>query len=425
MSGAENIMAYRLRSLAALVMTVLLGSAGVAAQERAPAPAREIETAPPGWSFTPNIAIGWLYDSNVRLADPGFNQEPQDDQLFLFVPSGELMYLGKYSRFVSGYRGTVLRYRTIDALDTYDQRAWGSLSRRFSPRVTLFGNGSFQHSPTTDDLLLDGVVFSRTGTEMTNLNGGLDFAVTKATNFHTRYEWISVDFDREETRVGVLRAGRSQGAETEVTHRLNNRFSIGGVYDVRFADINRGAEGSPLLDPATLQFHNAGVTAAVELGPSTTLSGAGGIAVLNDSRRPELALGPFVRLALSHQARRASMKVEYFRMAVPSFGFVVSSMSEGLRGSVAMPVYRNRVYVQANGYWRRTDPLEVETFELDTLQGRTTVGVALARAVRVEGFYLLSRQDSRADPRVHPEGGVIVRHRVGAQLVFGMPMRIQ
>jgi hypothetical protein len=119
------------------------------------------------------------------------------------------------------------------------------------------------------------------------------------------------------------------------------------------------------------------------------------------------------------------MKVEYFRMAVPSFGFVVSSMSEGLRGSVAMPVYRNRVYVQANGYWRRTDPLEVETFELDTLQGRTTVGVALARAVRVEGFYLLSRQDSRPDPRVHPEGGVIVRHRVGAQLVFGMPMRIQ
>jgi hypothetical protein len=406
-------------------MTVLLGSTGMAAQERAPAPAQEIETAPPGWSFTPNIAIGWLYDSNIRLADPGFNQEPQDDQLFLFVPSGELMYLGKYSRFVSGYRGTVLRYRTIDALDTYDQRAWGSLSRRFSPRVTLFGNGSFQRSPTTDDLLLDGVVFSRTGTAMTNLNGGLDFAVTRATSFHTRYEWISIDFDREETQPGVLRAGRAQGVETEVSHRLNNRFSIGAIYDVRFADINRGAEGSPLLDPATLQFHNAGATASVELGPSTTLSGAGGIAVLNDSRRPELSLGPFVRLALSHQARRATTKVEYYRAAIPTFGFAVSSMSEGLRGSVVMPVYRNRMYVQAYASWRRTDPLTLETFALDSLQGRSTVGVALTRAVRIEGFYLLSRQDTRADPRVHPEGGVIVRHRVGAQLVFGMPMRIQ
>jgi hypothetical protein len=425
MSGAENIMAYRLRLLAALVMTALAGSAGVAAQEQAPAPAREIETAPPGWSFTPNIAIGWLYDSNVGLADPGIGGDTQDDQLFLFVPSGELMYLGKYSRFVSGYRGTVLRYRTIDVLNSYDQRAWGSLSRRFSPRVTLFGNGSFHRSPTTDDLLLDGVVFSRTGSTMTNLNGGLDFAVTKATNFHTRYEWVSVDFDREETALGVLRSGRAQGAETNVTHRLNNRFSIGAIYDVRFADINRGAEGSPLLDPATLQFHNAGVTAAVELGPSTTLSGAGGIAVLNDSRRPEPSLGPFARLALRHQARRASMTVEYFRAAVPTFGFAVSSMSEGLRGNVVMPVYRNRMYVQAYGSWWRTDPLVVESFKSDSLQGRTTVGVALARAVRLEGFYILSRQDSRPDPRVHPEGGVIVRHRLGVQLVFGMPMRIQ
>jgi hypothetical protein len=418
-------MAYRLRSLAALVMTVLLCSAGVAAQQQTPAPAREFESAPPGWSFTPNIAIGWLYDSNVGLADPGINVDPQDDQLFLFVPSGELMYLGKYSRFVSGYRGTVLRYRTIDALDSYDQRAWGSLSRRFSPRVTLFGSGSFHRSPTTDDLLLNGVVFSRTGSQLTNLNGGLDFAVTKATSFHTRYEWVSVDFDREETTPGLLRAGRAQGVETQVTHRLNSRFSIGGVYDIRFADIDRGAEGTALLDPATLQFHNAGATAAVELGPSTTLSGAGGIAVVNDSRRAEPSLGPFVRLALRHQARRATAQVEYYRAAIPTFGFVVSSMSERLHASLLMPVYRNRMYVQASGSWGRTNPLEVETFKADTLQGRTTVGFALARAVRIEGFYLLSRQDTRIDPRVHPEGGVVVRHRVGAQLVFGMPMRIQ
>jgi hypothetical protein len=418
-------MAYRLRSLAALVIIAVLGSAGVAAQQQAPAPVREFEAPPPGWSFTPNIAIGWLYDSNVGLADPGIGVDPQDDQLFLFVPSGELMYLGKYTRFQSGYRGTLLRYQTVDVFDSYDQRAWGSLSRRFSPRVTLFGNGSFHHSPTTDDLLLDGVVFSRTGAEMANLNGGLDFAVTKATNFHSRYEWVSVDFDREEATPGVLRAGRAQGVESELTHRLNNRFSIGAIYDVSFADINRGAEGSPLLDPSTLQFHNAGATAAVDLSPSTKLSGAGGIAILNDSRRPELSVGPFVRLALTHHARRATTEVAYYRAAVPTFGFVVSSMSEGLRGSLVMPVYRNRMYVQASGSWHRTDPLEVETFKMDNLHGRATVGFALARAVRLEGFYLLSRQDSRIDPRVHPEGGVIVRHRVGAQLVFGMPMRIQ
>jgi hypothetical protein len=413
-------MAYRLRSLAALVMTVLLGASGVAAQERTAAPAQEFETAPPGWSFTPNIAIGWLYDSNVGLVDPAVGADLQDDQLFLVIPSGQLMYLGKYSRFVSGYRGTLLRYRTIDEFDSYDQRAWGSFSRRLSPRLTMSADGAFHRSPTTDDLLLDGVLFQRTGAKMTNLHGGLDVAVTKATNFHTNYEWVSFDFDRESTQpAGVLRAGRSQGVDAELTHRLNERFSIGGVYDVRFADIDRGAEGSALLDPSTLQFHNAGATAAIELSPMTTLSAAGGIAVLNDSRRPEPSLGPFVRLSLRHRARRVTSEIEYYRMAVPTFGFVVSSMSEAIRGSVVMPVYRNRVYVQASGLWRRTDPLEADELQLHSVQARSAVGVALARAVRLEGFYLLSRQDT------HIAGGLVVRHRVGAQIVFGMPMRIQ
>jgi hypothetical protein len=419
MPETEETMAHRLRSLAALGMTLLLGASGVAAQEQTPAPAQEFEVTPPGWSFTPTVAIGWLYDSNVGLVDPAIGFDTQDDQLFLIVPSGELTYLGKYSRFVGGYRGTVLRYRTVEAFDSYDQRAWGAFNRRLSPRVSMFANGSFHRSPTTDDVLLSGVVFQRTGTETTNVNGGIEAALSRATNFHAKYEWVSIDFDREDSQPGVLLAGRSQGVDTELSHRLNERVSIGAVYDVRFADIDRGAEGSPLLDPSTLQFHNAGASAAVRLSPATTLSGAGGVALLNDSRRPELSIGPFVRVTLSHRARRATTTIEYYRAAVPTFGFAVSSMSEALRGDVVMPVYRNRVYVQAYGSWRRTDPLELDTLELHTLQGRTTVGVALARAVRLEGFYLLSRQDSRIP------GGLVVRHRVGAQVVIGMPVRIQ
>jgi hypothetical protein len=412
-------MAYRLRSLAALVMTALLGTAGAAAQEQIPAPSQEFEMAPPGWSFTPNIAVGWVYDSNVGLVDPAPGFEKQEDQLFLVVPSGELMYLGKYSRFAGGYRGAVLRYRTIDAFDSYDQRAWGSFNRRMSPRVTMFANGSFQRSPTTDDLFLNGVVFRRTGVKTTTLNGGVDVALGRATNLHTQYEWISVAFDRRTEQPGLLLGGRSHGAEAEVTHRLTNRLSVGGVYDVRFADVDTVAEGSPLLDPEKLQFHNGGASVGVELSPSTSLSGTAGVAVLDDSRKPDISIGPFLRLRLTHRARRATSNVEYYRAAVPTFGFAASSMSEQIRGSVHMPVYRNRVYVQAFGSWRRTDPLAEATLRLHSIYARTTVGFALARAVRVEGFYFLSRQDTRIP------GGLVVRHRLGGQLVVGMPMRIQ
>jgi hypothetical protein len=403
--------------VAAFIAAMLAGAAVARAQEQAPASVQEFDPIAPGWTFTPTVALGWFYDSNVALIDPGFERPRQSDQVFLIVPGGELAYLGKYTRVTGGYRGAILRYRTLDELHGYDQRVWGSLNHRLSPRVTLVANQMFHHSPTTDDLLLNGVVFRRTGARTNMLGGGAEVQLSRLTSLKAKYEMVSVAFDREEV-TGLLLGGRSHGIETELKHRLTSRLSLGGVYDVRVARLDTAADGSPLVDPESLSFHNAGGSVGFELTPSTTLSAAAGIAVLDYSRRAEPRVGPFLRMGITHRARRTIASAEYFRAAVPTFGFAASSMSEQIRGSVHMPVYRNRLYVQTFGAWRRTDPL-ADLLRLNTIYFRSALGVGLSEAVRIEGFYFFSRQDSRVP------GGLVLRHRVGAQLVLGHPLRIR
>ena len=84
-----------------------------------------------------------------------------------------------------------------------------------------------------------------------------------------------------------------------------------------------------------------------------------------------------------------------------------------------MPIPRNRAYVQASVAWRHSIPYVSTDLELDSILARSTLGYALARWFRVEGFYAFTRQDSKVT------GGEINRHRIGAQVVISQPMRIQ
>src|SRR5687767_10364198 len=78
----------------------------------------------PGWSFTPSLAVGALYDSNVALADARADLgETQGDSLFNIVPGGQLEFIGKYTDFGVNYRGFLRRYLEVDGLNGFDQRA--------------------------------------------------------------------------------------------------------------------------------------------------------------------------------------------------------------------------------------------------------------------------------------------------------------
>jgi hypothetical protein len=177
------------------------------------------------------------------------------------------------------------------------------------------------------------------------------------------------------------------------------------------ADLNAGTH--------SISFQDAGGTLHYVVSGRTNATFAAGLSYLNDHLSHETRTGPYVRASLTHDVQRATVGASYERMFVPSFGFGGSNQSQQLRGFVAMPLNKNRMYVQGSAAWRRSDPFVANELQLDTIWLRSTLGYSASRWLRLEGFYAFTRQDSQVT------GGEINRQRVGAQVVISQPMRIR
>jgi hypothetical protein len=398
-------MRSQLRAVALASLIALAGSAHLRAQDTPEFTSWRV----PGWSFTPGVSFGGVFDSNVALAAPPADTgRTQSDRLFVFQPFGQLEYLSPRTDFAAGYRGYARRYVDVRELDGFDQQGFLSLRRLATRRLTFFLNNSYTAAPTTDEIELNGVPFTRTGTRTNTASGGFEARLTKYTDLSSRYDLTWVDFDQTGA---FLTGGWVHGWRTELRQRLSERVSIGGEYAFRFADLNEGTR--------ELTFQDAGGTVRVQLGPHTTLSAAAGVSHLNDRLFDDTRTGPYYRTGLTHETDRAVLGLSFERMFVPSFGFGGSSDSQELRGFVRMPISKNRMYVQAAAGWRRSDPFLLDELELDTLRLHTTFGYAALRWLRLEAFHAYTRQDSRIT------GGEIDRQRVGAQIVISQPMRIR
>jgi hypothetical protein len=362
----------------------------------------------PGWSFTPGLAIGVVRDTNPGLAATGDTAKPLADSLFGIEPFGSLEFYSSRTEFSGGYRGYLRRYMEVDELNGFDQNAEVQLRHMATKRLTLFLRDHYLDVPTTDQVLLNGLPFLRTGSRTNALTGGLEARLTKFTDLNSRYEMTWVDFDNDET---ALTGGWVNEVRTDVMHRFTPRASAGAEYSVRFADLNDGTR--------SLTFQDAGGLFNYSLGPHTSFSAAGGLSYLADDLLNETRTAPYFRLGLTHQIDTVTIGTNYERSFVPSFGFGGSNESQELRGFVHMPIPSNRAYVQANVSWRRSVPWLATDLELDTILARSTIGYALARWFRVEGSHTFSRQDSTVT------GGEVNRHRFGVQVVVSQPVRIQ
>jgi hypothetical protein len=391
-----------------LTAAVLLVAAGapVGAQD----PTSDFQTwRTPGWSFTPGVTLGTVFDSNVALASaPADTRTTQSDRVFLAEPFAHLEYFSPRTEFSTGYQGYVRRYADIGQLNGFDQRLNVSARRLVTRRVTLSAHDSYADVPTTDEVELNGLPFSRVGARMNAASASLDTRLTKYTDLSVRYENTWVRFDRAEA---FLTGGWVNGGRAELSHHLSDRLSAGAEYGVRFADLNEGTH--------QLTFQDAGGTLHYDVGSATKFSLAGGLSHLNDRSLLQTRTGPYVRMGLTHAVQRATVGASFERSFVPSFGFGGSNQSQELRGFVRMPLDKNRLYVQGSAAWRRSDPFVVNELQLDTIWIRSTLGYSAARWLRVEGFHAFTRQDSQVT------GGEINRQRVGVQVVISQPMRIQ
>jgi hypothetical protein len=391
--------------LAAALLGVALCSAPAAAQDQsAEFPSWNI----PGWTFTPGVVLGALYDTNVTLTAPGFGQDIPSDKLFQIEPFGQLEYFSPRTTLNAGYRGFLRRYMELDALDSVDHRASFTLRERLSRRVTIFVSENFAQVPTTDRLQLNGVPFQRGGARYNAIAGGVEARLSRTLDLTTRYELTWVDFDREDS---LLTGGLVNGVRTSLSHRFTERVSLGGEYEFRWADLNGGTRNQI--------FQDAGAVVRYRVGEITTFEAAGGLAHLDDRSRGLTRTGPYVRAELIHRARRATIGGEFRRSYVPSVAFGGTNQTETVRGFIHMPLSNNRLYIQESATWHRTNPFDTAVLPLQSTWLQTTVGYAVQRWFRIEGYHALTRQDTRL------AGGKIGRNVVGVQFVLSEPVRIR
>lgn len=363
----------------------------------------------PGWSFTPGITLGGVYDSNVGLAAPlADTGRTQSDRLVLAQPFGELGFVSRRTDFSAGYQGYLRRYMDLNQLNGFDQRGHASLRRLATKRLTLVAGNDYADVPTTDELDLNGVPFSRTGSRRNAFSAGFDARLSKFTDLTVKYDNTWVKFDRVAT---FLTGGWVNGALAELRRRLTPRLSLGAEYGVRFANLNQGAR--------QLTFHDAGGTLHFNMTEHTSAALEAGVSYLDDRSFGNTRTGPYVRAEVTHEAQRATVGASFERMFVPSFGFGGSSQSEQVHAFIRMPLDRNRMYFQGSAAWRRSDPFVVQELRLDSTYARSTLGYALARWLRLEGYYTLTHQNTLV------AGGKINRQLAGAQIVISQPMRIR
>jgi hypothetical protein len=363
----------------------------------------------PGWSFTPGVTIGALFDSNVAVAyPPSPGQAPASDKLLNVEPFGQLEFYGPRTMFSSGYHGTVRRYVVLNDLDGTDHSAFFSVRHMATRRVTIFTTENFLSVPTTDALQLNGVPFVRTGSRYNAFAGGLEARLSRTVDFDASYDNTWVNFDNKSV---LLTDGFVNGLHSNLSRRFTERSSLGGEYSVRRADLNQGTQ--------LLTYQEAGALYRYRTGPETTFEAAVGYAHLDDRSRGLMKDGPYVRIALTRRAERVTVSGTFERSYVPSFSFGGTNQSEELRGYVEMPLARNRFYVQEAAAWRRTTPLVGTELALDSVWANSIVGYALERWLRLQGYYQFTRQDTRI------AAGQINRHIVGAQIVISDPLRIR
>jgi hypothetical protein len=393
---------------AALMAAVLTGAAGsLMAQET---PTEFAARRSPGWSVTPGVTIGPLWDSNVALTSATAEEtnSVQADTLLIVQPTMQVGFVSPRTEFTGGYLGYIRRYKDLDQLNGIDHRSFVSFKRLATRRLTYSFSNEHAQLPTTDQLLLNGVPFGRIGTRMNLLTGGVSARLSKVTGLSVRYENTWVEFDRNNT---VATGGWLNGVESELSRQVNEQLGVGAEYGVRFADLDEGAR--------QLTFNELGGAVHAKHGPHTMLTFAGGLAHLSDRTLGLSHTGPYLRAELTHDTGKATVGASFENTFAPSFGVGASNRNKEVRGFVRMPLDRNRMYIQGSAGWRRTEPFDdVTVLNLDTILLRSTLGYATSRWLRLEGYYAFSRQDTRI------AGGGINRHVAGTQVVVSQPMRI-
>ena len=408
-----------MRSILHLVAIIAVGVIGVSpaivgAQNAEPPNQR---SATPGWVFTPSIAFGGSWDSNVLLVDPDSN--PPSDYGSPLSPSASLDYTGKYTRFSSGYDGSFVRYRTLDSLDSFQHSFRAMAEHRVNARLTLFGDESLNIAPTTDVLHLAGVPFYRVGSRSNTAGGGIQTAFDKHTTLRAAYQLHSVDFDVNELLGTQLAGGHAHEITVALNRELSRHLVIGGQYEFTRAIVNSKTPFGVSGPQDRFNMQTGGVTAQYEVSAGMKLSGEVGVAQIGAGFQHQARTGPEWGAGVTQRFGKGVVSGRYHKSYVPSFGFGGTFQNQELTANIHMPIGRTRAYTDGGVSWLNNEPLDAFRPTLQTMWLTGNIGYAATRWLAIEGFYGRTQQDSQR------AGGQLERNQLGFRVVAAKPVKLR
>ena len=392
---------------AAIVALAVRTSLPLSAQS----PAGPSQPTAAGWVFTPGIAVAETWDNNVLLATEG--NTSQGDFLTAVTPRASLGFRGRLSAFQLEYQGTYQLYHEVTELNAYDQGLNVQYRQRLTPTVSFNARNSLSYSPTTDELDIPDVVFRRQGVVMDDFRAGIEARLSKRTTLSSDYtfQWLKFgDTGLPSSPTEALeRGGHAHGAVAQIDHVLSPRVTVGGEYEVRHATVDQVRE---------FDLRNALGTVDWRIDQRLTLSGGVGYSWLATNHPLPTQSAPGFRVSLTRAGARLAWYVGYRRSFLPSFGFGGTFENQEFEASVYGPITR-RLDWSASTSVREADPLTTSELGLRSVWARSSLSYLATRWMRVEGFFVAARQDSRRP------GGEVNRLRAGIQVVASTRTRIR
>ena len=389
-------------------LLALLPGAALAQESNFVPVAAADQLAPPGWSFTPSLAVGTSWDDNVLVRGNGDNAP--GDLSSVVDPRATLDYNGPRGHVSANYDGAFVVYRDLSQLNSFDQRTSFFGERLVTKRVTVFARNSFAAVPTTELSQLVGVPFVRTGSLLEDMRTGVEARFTKYTSAIVAYNFQWVDFEQLAPGTAGLVGGHSHGASITIKHLLSPRLALTGDYSLQHA---------ALRDGEVFDVSNSAFGVEYRLSELTRVFAAGGISRLGATQIVTTDhTDPAWRVGLVHSVRNAGVDLLYSRSFVPSYGFGGTMQNEELTGRLRLPLGR-RVYTASALSWRTDDPLTTGELPLRSVWLEASVGYAVTPRIRIEGFFNTTRQ------KIDRPGGVLDRNRIGFQVVTAKPVRIR
>jgi hypothetical protein len=396
---------------ASLVLFLLLAAGRVNAQ--VPSPGRglvptPLETVRPGWTISPAMEYGWGWDDNVLVvANP---DQLVGDQLQIFNPLVEATYHGRVSEFTGRYSGAISVYHDLNTLNNFDQRMSATFRRSLNPRLGMFIAGGASATPTTELVEFVGVPFTRTGSFIQDVRGGIEAALTPRASLVVAGHLEHVEFDDQGLFAHLLRGGYGTGVRTAFRERLTSRTAFTVDYDLQHAQVG--------LAHAPFTVHNADGGFERQLTRTIYADGAMGISILGPSVLGPAKSGLNWRAGLVHESLRTHIDARYARMFVPSYGFGGTMQDDDISGRFVYQVTRG-FYGRAAASWRRSEPLTESESRIRSRWVDAAFGYGTRSGIQFEAFWSTTRQT------VNQLRGELGRHQVGFHVIATRPMRIR